>query len=233
MLFNYAYKIQIPDILPNRAVALFLAKKMLPEYVFDTSKLENNPLTFPEVQTLMDGITIGGHKISDVEQVLNIKDSWNTLLNDIKNKNFSISKNMFHSINGIIARGEALEWGKFRSGSVGIAGTELYSAPPWQNLDDIFDNEISKVLINGFHPVEQAIRIFLWGALNQFYWDGNKRTARIIACGILIDSGYGVFNIKAKDILEFNTLMLGFYETRDGNDIVKFLAEKCIHYNVV
>jgi len=46
---------------------------MLPEYVFDTSKLENNPITFPEVQTLLDGVTIGGHKVSDVEQVLNIK----------------------------------------------------------------------------------------------------------------------------------------------------------------
>ena len=50
-----------------------LAKKMLPEYIFDTAQMENNPITFPEVKTLMDGVTIGGHKISDVEQVISIK----------------------------------------------------------------------------------------------------------------------------------------------------------------
>ena len=32
---------------------------MPPEYVSDTAQLENNPLTFPEVKTLIDGITVG------------------------------------------------------------------------------------------------------------------------------------------------------------------------------
>ena len=66
-----------------------LARKMLPEYVYDTSQLENNPITFPEVKTLIDGITIGGHKIEDVEQILNIKTAWNLLLTDIKNRNLA------------------------------------------------------------------------------------------------------------------------------------------------
>jgi hypothetical protein len=29
-------------------------------------------LTFPEVKTLMDGVTVGGRKVSDQEQVLDI-----------------------------------------------------------------------------------------------------------------------------------------------------------------
>jgi len=224
------YKIQSPDLAPNRKLALFQAKKMLPEYVFDTSQLENNPITFPEVQTLMDGITIGGHKISDVQQVLNIKDSWHMLLDAIANGEFLVSKEMFHSVNNLIAREESLEWGKFRTGFVGIAGTEKYKAPAWQELERIFDSELPLIL-GSFHPVEQAIRLFLWAVYNQFYWDGNKRTARLMASGILINAGYGVFNIRAKDILEFNTLMVGFYETAQANNIVKFLFEKCIRYN--
>jgi len=230
VLFNYDYKIQVPDLVPNRKLALFQAKKMLPEYVFDTSQLENNPITFPEVQTLMDGITIGGHKISDVQQVLNIKDSWHMLLDTIANGEFLVSKEMFHAVNNLIAREESLEWGKFRTGSVGIAGTEKYKAPAWQELERIFDSELP-VVLGSFHPVEQAIRLFLWAVYNKFYWDGNKRTARLMASGILINAGYGVFNIRAKDILEFNTLMVGFYETAQANNIVKFLFEKCIRYN--
>jgi hypothetical protein len=37
----------------------------LAEYVWDAAVLEGNPLTYPEVQTLLDGITVGGRKISD------------------------------------------------------------------------------------------------------------------------------------------------------------------------
>jgi len=203
---------------------------MLPEYVFDTSQLENNPITFPEVQTLMDGITIGGHKISDVQQILNIKDSWNMMLSSISKCDFKVSKEMFNSINNLISREESLEWGKFRTGDVGIAGTEKYKAPAWDKLEYIFDSELP-IILHNYNPVEQAIRLFLWASYNQFYWDGNKRTARLMASGILIDSGYGVFNIRTKDILEFNTLMVNFYETAQANEIVKFLFEKCIRYN--
>lgn len=229
MLFKYNYKITIPDIRTDRRKALFQAKKMLPEYVFDTSQLENNPITFPEIQTLLDGVTIGGHKISDVEQVLNIKDAWTMILAIIKNNKFEVTKRIFNKVNGIIAREEAVEWGHFRTGKVGIAGTKIYTAPNFEDLDSIFNNEID-LIFNGFNPVEQAIRIFLWGALNKFYWDGNKRTARIIANGILINNGFGIFNIKTTDILEFNSLMLEFYETRVADNVVKFLYEKCIKY---
>lgn len=230
MLFNYDYKINIPsNIIPDKKFALFSAKRMLPEYVFDTSQLENNPLTFPEVQTLIDGITIGGHKISDVQQVLNIKSAWNLMLDAVKANTFTVSKDMFHSINAVIAREEALEWGKFRTGRVGIAGTKNYVAPLYNELDEIFERELP-VLLAGKHEVEQAIRLFIWAALNQFYWDGNKRTARLMANGILVNAGYGVFNIRVADILEFNTLMVDFYESRQADPIVKFLAEKCIKY---
>jgi Fic family protein len=231
MLFQYNYKINIPQhVIPDKKFALFSAKRMLPEYIFDTSQLENNPITFPEVKTLIDGITIGGHKISDVQQVLNIKNAWNLMLEAVKSDTFTVSKEMFHRINDTIAKEEALEWGKFRTGRVGIAGTKNYAAPLYTELDEIFESELP-VILTCKHEVEQAIHLFLWATLNQFYWDGNKRTARLMANGILINAGYGVFNISVKDILEFNTLMVDFYETRQADSIVAFLAEKCVRYN--
>jgi len=230
MLFNYDYKIDIPqNVSPDKKFVLFSAKRMLPEYVFDTSQLENNPITFPEVQTLIDGITIGGHKISDVQQVLNIQNAWNLMLKAVKTDTFTVSKEMFHLINDAIAREEALEWGKFRTGRVGIAGTKNYVAPLYTELDEIFERELP-IVLEGKHAVEQAICLFLWAALNQFFWDGNKRTARLMANGIMINAGYGVFNIGTKHIQEFNTLMVEFYETRQANSIVAFLAEKCVRY---
>ena len=45
--------------------AAFRYKQSLTEFVYDASALEGNPFTDPEVQTLMDGVTVGGRKLSD------------------------------------------------------------------------------------------------------------------------------------------------------------------------
>ena len=158
MIFEYNYKINIPQINPDKNRAVFKVKKMLPEYVFDTSQLENNPITFPEVKTLIDGISIGGHKISDVEQVLNIKTAWLMLIETVENNNFGVTRELFHNANGLIAREESLDWDRFRNGNVGIAGTKFYKAPNSEELDNIFDSELT-VVLNGFNPVEHAIRL--------------------------------------------------------------------------
>jgi Fic family protein len=229
MLYSYDHKLSIKITGSNRKKTLMLAAKMLPEYVFDTAQLENNPLTFPEVKTLIDGVTIGGHKISDMQQVLNIKNAWLLLFELIKNNKFVPSKAIFHQVNKEIAQNEALYAGSFRNGAVNIAGTKNYVAPATEKLDNIFETEIHNIL-DGHNALEQAIRIFLWGSLNQFYWDGNKRTARLIANGVLINEGIGIFNISTKNILEFNTLMIDFYDTKNANNIVNFLTEKCIIY---
>lgn len=226
MLFHLTVPITPNPVTMDKRKAIFLAKKMLPEYVFDASKLENNPLTFPEVQTLMDGITVGGHRINDVQQVLNLKDAWNYVLETVQHGSFTLSMETFNKTHSLIAREEALEWGKFRTGNVGIAGTTDYTCPPADELETVFAQELPKVITSD--PIETAIRLFLWCALNQFYWDANKRTARLMASGWLMSHGIGVFNIRAKDIQDFNGKMVEFYNTRNANEIAVFLRENCI-----
>jgi hypothetical protein len=58
---------------PERAVWRY--QRSLPEFVRDAAALEGNPFTFPEVQTLMDGITVGGRKLSDERQVANLAEA--------------------------------------------------------------------------------------------------------------------------------------------------------------
>ena len=56
---------------PGKPRAIFNARKILDEIVYNTTALEGNPLTFPEVKTLIDGITVCGRRTIDSEQVLN------------------------------------------------------------------------------------------------------------------------------------------------------------------
>jgi len=227
MLFSCNYEIENRLYKRNKSLAIMQAKRMLPEYVFDTAQLENNPLTFPEVKTLIDGITVGGHKIRDVEQVLNIQNAWSLLFKLLQKNEFTPNKEIFVSINSAIAREEALSVGSFRTGQVSIAGTKSHIAPNFKDLNSIFETEIESILaIND--PVKKAIFIFLWGCLNQFFWDGNKRTSRIIANGILLNEGIGIFNIQTKDIAQFNALMIDFYDSKIADNIFRFLYDSCI-----
>lgn len=100
------------QIVGTRA-ALFTFKTHMAGFVWDAAQLENNPYTFVEVKTLLDGVTVGGHKVSDTEQVLNLADSAKKLIELVQFGRFDLDKKTFTLLNGIIARNEALEWGVF------------------------------------------------------------------------------------------------------------------------
>lgn len=51
-----------------------LIKRQLAEFVCDAVNLEGIHYTLPEVQTLLDGITVGGHKVADQQIALNQAD---------------------------------------------------------------------------------------------------------------------------------------------------------------
>lgn len=209
---------------------ILLAKKLLPDVVFNMASLENNPFTFPEVQTLLEGITVGGHKLSDQQQILDLQDSWSYIFKSVNKNNFEINKDTCNKINKIVAQNEALVAGQFRYGQVSINGSE-YCPPKAEELDIIFEKQLSIIKNRCSSNVELAMEIFVFMALNQFYFDGNKRTGRLMANGILLSSGQGFLNIKAKDKLEFNTLMLELYndENHNANNICDFLYNKCIN----
>src|SRR3954469_20960183 len=99
----------VPAIIPTYSLerVCFRFHRMLPEFVWDASVLEGNPFTFPEVKTLLDGVTIGGRKVSDQEQVLNLAESSKYLLALVRDERFSLDKTTFCDLHRIVARNEA------------------------------------------------------------------------------------------------------------------------------
>lgn len=207
---------------PNPERVCFRAKKILEQIVFDTVKLEGNPYTFPEVKTLLDGITVGGHKLSDEKQILNQAGSWMRLFEKVKDQSFGVDKDAVCELHAIAAVEEALTWGMFRDGAVSIAGTE-YKPPPAEQLDEIFSRGVD-YLNKIENPIEKAMVFFLFGSIEQFFYDVNKRVSRLMMNGILLSAGYDAINIPAKRQLEFNEKMVRFYDSRDGTEMLEFLA---------
>lgn len=207
---------------PDKARAVFRAKKLLEGIVYDTIALEDNPFTFPEVKTLLDGITVGGHKLSDEKQVLNQAKSWKLLFSMLERGRFELAKGVFTELNALVAEEESLEWGRFRTSQVSIAGT-THAPPSASILDEIFGEGVAAInQIENQH--ERAISFFLFGSLQQFFWDGNKRTSRLMMNGILLSQGYDVINIPASKKLEFNQKMIRFYDSLDATEMLGFMV---------
>ncbi len=205
----------------DKAHALFVARKIHAILVYNMAALEGNPFTFPEVKTLLEGVTVGGHKISDQDQVLRIANGWKRLLSLVEQDAFALTKAVAVELNAIVAKGEALEVGGFRSGQVGIEGTD-YQPPPADELDARFA-QLAKRTLEGRLP-ESAHRYFLEAAAAQFLWDGNKRTALLMANGLLLQSGYLPLSVPAARRLEYNKKMVRFYDTGDDAPMLAFMA---------
>lgn len=207
-----------------------LAKRQMAEFVCDAVNLEGINFTLPEIQTLLDGITVGGHKVTDQQIALNQADTWRTLFELIEKNQFEITFEKVCDLHRIAAKGEALDWGKFRSGGVTIAGTG-YMPPQAASLPGLFEkmvDEASKIS----DPYDQSIHLFLTMARCQFFYDVNKRMGRFVMNGFLLHSGFPAINLPAKRQLEFNQLMLTFYETGDQKDMNTFLRS-CLDEKVI
>ncbi len=215
---------------PSRAKALMLAKRQLAEFVWDAVNLEGLNFTLPEIQTLLDGITVGGHKLSDQQIAVNQGAAWRALFHWIEQDQFEITAQITRDLHAIAGKEEALEWGNFRSGGVTIAGTEYM--PPKASLLPALFAEMTDTAFQMPDIYDQAIYLFLTMARCQFFYDVNKRMGRFIMNGHLLANGYPAINVPAKKHLEFNQLMLAYYETEDRKPMNIFLRT-CLDNRIV
>lgn len=223
--------------------ALYAAKKIIAQIVTDVVNLEDINYTVPEVQTLLDGITVGGHKIQDEHIALNQIKAWRFLFESVENGKFEVSREFLFKLHSLVAAGEALTWGRFRDGMVSISGTD-YIPPKYSELDSLWNNLELKInqglnfgggykesrfkeILAENHSYMAAMTLFADMAKIQFFYDGNKRTGRMMMSGILLSLGYPMINVPAKRKTEFNKIMIDFYNNGVYNTVYKFLIS-CI-----
>ncbi|MGN0180189.1 MAG: Fic family protein [Monoglobaceae bacterium] len=202
--------------------SLFLAKKKWDENVYCGMKMENRAVTFPQTKTILNGVNVPNVQLDDIQAILNMRDAWKHLLNTI---NEPVTIEYMCKLNEYIARNEALEWGKLRTGTVGISGTD-YTPPVPQK--EAIQQELAGILNADVSATEKALNAFVWGARGQFFWDGNKRTSLTLANKILVEAGAGILTITDKHMEQFNVLLLDYYNTGISGALKVFLYENAI-----
>ena len=186
-------------------------------------KMENRAVTFPQTQTILNGVNVPNVQLDDIQAILNMRDAWKYLIKTIEEP---VTLAYLCKLNEFIARNESLEWGVLRTGTVGISGTEY--VPPVPVHDQVEKELLTLVNNPEMTATEKALDAFAWGARGQFFWDGNKRTSMTLANKILVSAGAGILTITDKHMEQFNTLLLDYYNTGDSAALKDFLYQHTI-----
>ena len=207
---------------PDTPRAIWRAKKIFAEIIHDITVMEGNPFTVPEIQTLLDGITVGGRKVTEAQQVLNQKDSLLLLFEMVEQGTFALTPDVALKLQFLAARREALEEGVFRTGKVSISGT-TYLPPVGSDLRATFE-KLATASLQIDNLFERGMAFFLFVARTRCFWNGNKRTGRLLMNGLLLQSGQDILSIPAAKRQEFNEKMIHFYESAEVTEMMAFLS---------
>jgi hypothetical protein len=209
-------------------------RAQLPELIWNTAALEGNNFTLPEVRTLLEGVTVGGKKLEDEQQIIALSEAYNLLDEMVGAGQFSLSKVVSDQLHRLVARHEAIEAGAFRGegraqggGTVQLAsggvvpGTEHGEGGVL--LREHFANLV--VYLNTLSDARQRALIYFASATRrQFYFDGNKRTARLMMTGELMVSGYDLVSVPYSRRLEYNNALDILFDRDDGTELLRFLT---------
>ena len=147
------------------------------------------------------------------------------LLNDVQEPLIETSKR----INRIVAAEDALFLVKYEPGSRSLDYSGRY-VPPMLTEDEI-KNQYDEIMNQDISETEKALRLFLFIAKNQIFWDGNKRTALLTANKIMFSQGLGLLSIPETKFVKFNELLSNYYNSNlllDELTIISYMYEYCI-----
>ncbi|EIA31852.1 hypothetical protein SMXD51_08739 (plasmid) [Ligilactobacillus salivarius SMXD51] len=130
-----------------------------------------------------------------------------------------MSLRVMKNINSVVAKMDSLAPGELRNGSGFVATLRGDFVPP--DVDEQAEEKyLQKLLENkDKFATEKSIELMYHLMRNQIFWDGNKRTATLIANKYMIDNGVGLINIPLDYWDEWNKLISDYYY---DNDMSKF-----------
>lgn len=201
---------------------VFLAKRNIVDTIWKSALLEGIPITFPETQTIYDGGNIAHLGIDQLQIINNLKHAWKFCIMTI---NDNVNLNYISSIHSLIGTNLVESPGMMRIYDVNMGGTkwkpELPSKERMEQLLKEYSN--NEIITDG------AITLMCKLMKLQYFNDGNKRTAMLIANHEMIKNGKGIISIAKEFKEEFGEKLIAYYENEDKLEKLKqFIYGNCI-----
>lgn len=167
----------------------------------------------------------------EIETIIKIKSAWEKIIRDLGKP---LSVDYIIDINSIIASHQALEVGKLRDQEWGVSGEFIIPIPNKEKIEYFIKN-INESSFS--EKEEKSLELFYSIILEQWFFDGNKRTAFSILNKILIENGLGILLLEEKNNKEFEEKLYNCYLEKYKeveflekykNEFFIFLKENCI-----
>lgn len=207
----------------TREENVFWAKRNLVDYIWKSANLEGIAVTFPETQTIFEGISVQGKSIDDINSIVQMKRGWQYLLSTLDE---DLSLEYVKKLHLELGKMTVINAGSLRLDEVRIAGSSYIPPIPEENAVKAALSEIGNA-DSGW--TEKALDYMLYFVKSQLFYDGNKRIAMMIANKVLITHGCGILSVDQGHLEQFFTLLVNYYEDESQKEILKrFLYNECL-----
>lgn len=203
-------------------MAVDLAKRSIVDSIWKSANVEGLGTTFPNTEAILENLPVLTRR-DEVLFILNMRDAWRFLLDNLEYNNCWM---LLREFNNIVGRDLIYGCGMLRRHDVNIGGTTWKPEIPIEA--DIYES--IKRLNNIEEDVDRALSYFCFVTRTQLFIDGNKRVAQLMANKILIESGVGILSIPVSKVAVFKELLVEFYETDEPDKLKDFLRTECITY---
>ena len=191
--------------------------------IYDQAVLEGVATSFPQTEEIIDNGKVSGMTATDIQKILNLKHAWEFILD----KDVIASTSDYYMLSHIarlVNEGFFSEGGRIRGVPVTIGGSSY--VPPLPNEGDVKDR-IREITEENGNVIDVAIKLCLYCMKTQVFLDGNKRASVIFANHYLISHGGGILVIPEKEVPEFKSLLVRYYEGENISIISNFMKKNC------
>lgn len=215
----------------NKERNILLAKKYMVESIYRSANIEGIGMTFPETQTICDGMSVAGHTLDEINAVNDLKNAWRWIFQNIDNE---IDIEALCQLNRISGKYTVINAGSIRDMYDEPIRVPLYDGknyyPPLPPSKKELDKEIKQIIDN--KTLNSALNLFCFICKKQIFNDGNKRTATLIANMYMIQNGFGILSIPVDKKLDFYNALTKFYDNDDNRKyLLSFLENYCLTGN--
>lgn len=200
------------------------------ESIYRSANIEGIGMTFPETQTICDGMSVAGHSIDDINAINDLKNAWRWVFDNIDN---AVDVEALCMINRLAGKFTVINAGSFRDAYDEPIRVPLHEGKNYYpKLPDKEQIAQDIRLITEEKSLHSALRLFCYICKKQIFNDGNKRTATIYANMFMIQNGLGIMSIPVDKKFEFYDALTRYYEDdKNQSVLMHFLQEYCITGN--
>ena len=197
------------------------AKRQIVDSIYKEARVEGINVTFPETQQIYDGFLVSSLSYEDTTKIINLKHAWFFVFDSLE---YPFDLRYMRHINAIIETNLIRNAGVVRNISVRISGTDWIPEIPSPEKINREINRIRQIE----NPTDRSLELMLSVMRGQYFEDGNKRMAQLVANHEMISNGCGIISVPVDLKTEFSSLLVDYYESDDSKLIKEFLYDACI-----